>query len=218
MAAGIAAINQIYVGFGAAFVDFDNDGWEDLAVTNGHVLRFPTGIQRRQHPVLLQNQGGRFADATARGGAFFEQNHLGRGLAVGDLDNDGWPDLVISRMNDPVVVLRNEANTGVVCHWLGIDLVGKDYRDTVGARLILEVAGRKLTRFAKGGGSYLSARDPRILFGLGKQNRIDKLTVVWPGGTEQQFKHLQTDRYWRVMEGNDVPLAAPRLPDNKGQP
>ena len=206
-AAGIAAIDQIYVGFGAAFFDLDNDGWEDLAVTNGHVMRHPTAIKRRQNPVLLHNRGGRFQEITARGGTFFQQEHLGRGLAVGDLDNDGWPDLVVSRMNEPVAVLRNEASTETPHHWLGVELVGKDRRDVIGACFVLEAGGCKLSRFAKGGGSYLSSRDPRLLFGLGKEQRIDKLTVTWPSGREQQFTGLEADRYVRITEEESEPRA-----------
>jgi hypothetical protein len=208
LSTGIAAIGQNYVGFGAAFFDFDHDGWEELIVTNGHVLRHPRAIKRRQNPVLLRNQEGRFTEVTARGGAFFKQDHLGRGVAVGDLDNDGWPDLVISRMNDPVVLLRNVAKEETSHHWLGIELTGKDKRDVVGARMVLEAGGVKQSRFAKGGGSYLSARDPRYLFGLGKTDRIDKLTVTWPSGREQHFHDLNVDRYWRVTE-EGRPVEAP---------
>jgi hypothetical protein len=157
---------------------------------------------------LLRNQEGRFTEVTARGGAFFKQDHLGRGVAVGDLDNDGWPDLVISRMNDPVVLLRNVAKEETSHHWLGIELTGKDKRDVVGARMVLEAGGVKQSRFAKGGGSYLSARDPRYLFGLGKTDRIDKLTVTWPSGREQHFHDLNVDRYWRVTE-EGRPVEAP---------
>src|SRR5262245_7040961 len=215
MATGLAALGQLYVGFGIGFVDLDNDGWDDLIITNGHVLRHPTTAKRRQHPVLMRNEKGRFVEITARGGSFFQQDHLGRGLAIGDLDNDGWPDVVISRMNDPLVLLRNEAGSQERRHWLGIDLVGKDRRDVVGARLILEAGGQKQTRFAKGGGSYLSARDPRHLFGLGAADRIDKLTVVWPSGQSQEFSKLQADRYWRIAEGQDAPteIRAPAAKD-----
>src|SRR5262249_49270140 len=149
--AGISAIGQLYVGFGTAFTDFDNDGWEDIAITNGHVIRFPSGAGLRQKPVLLRNQGPdqrrtvNFADVPRHGGPYYRSEHIGRGLALGDLDNDGWPDLVISHLNEPVVLLRNEAKEtlGKNHHWLGIDLAGQGNRDLVGTKLVVEAAGRK---------------------------------------------------------------------------
>ncbi|MCI0682926.1 MAG: CRTAC1 family protein [Gemmataceae bacterium] len=203
LSAGIAAIGQNYVGFGTGFFDFDNDGWEDLIVTNGHVLRHPRAIKRRQNLVLLRNQAGRFVEVTARGGAIFQQDHLGRGVAIGDLDNDGWPDLVISRMNDPVLVLRNAVKDDAPRRWLGIELRSKDRRDVIGARIVLEAGGVAQTRFAKGGGSYLSARDPRHLFGLGDSDGPVKATVTWPSGKEQRLENLAVDRYWRVTEDKE---------------
>src|SRR5262249_53075871 len=152
---------------------------------NGHAIRYPTGTTRRQRPVLLRNRGGMFKDITKRGGAYFRQDHLARGVALGDLDNDGRVDLVVSHMNERVAVLRNVAPTGN--HWLGVDLAGKDNADVVGARVVLEAGGRKQTRFAKGGGSYASSSDRRLVFGLGKTGRIDKLTVIWPDGTRQTW-------------------------------
>src|SRR5262249_14889454 len=128
-ATGVAALSRKFVGFGTAFVDIDNDGWEDLVIVNGHVLRRPRGNTVKQRPVLLRNVegGGRrvFQDYTARGGPFFANPAVGRGLAVGDLDNDGWPDVVISHTNGPAVLLRNEASAGNPARWLGVKLVGR---------------------------------------------------------------------------------------------
>ncbi|HLJ96186.1 MAG TPA: CRTAC1 family protein, partial [Gemmataceae bacterium] len=173
---GIAAIGRSYVGFGTGFLDVDGDGWEDLVIANGHVVRHAPNL--RQRPVLLRNQGnGRFANITADGGPYFQTPHRGRGLAVGDLDNDGRPDLVITHVNEPVVLLRNESP---LHPWLGIQLVGRENRDVVGAKVVLELDGRRQTRFAKGGGSYLSSGDRRFLFGLGTSTQAARLTVVWP--------------------------------------
>jgi enediyne biosynthesis protein E4 len=199
-ATGIAALGLNFVGFGVSFFDLDNDGWEDVVIANGHVMRHPVGSKRRQNPVLLRNEGGRFKEITVRGGPVFQQEFLGRGVAIGDLDNDGWPDVVISRMNEPVILLRNVAKETTPHHWLGIELAGKDRRDVTGARIVLDAGGRKQTRFAKGGGSYLSARDPRLLFGLGTTERIDKLTVIWPSGREQHWDSLAVDRYHKLTE------------------
>jgi hypothetical protein len=208
---GIAALGQTYVAFGTGFLDLDNRGFEDLVISNGHVIRFPKDSTLKQKPVLMRNRGsqpngvGKFAEITRQGGDYFRGAHIGRGVAIGDLDNDGLPDLIISHLNDPVVVLHNEAN--VSNHWLGIELVGKDYRDLVGARVVVEVGKRRLTRFVVGGGSYLSASDKRLLFGLGTVEKIDKLTVVWKPGQEQVFPgdQLKTDHYWRLQEGKSQP-------------
>lgn len=208
--AGIAAIGLTYVGFGTGFVDYDRDGAEDLFITNGHVVRHPPAPgELQQRPVLLRNlfQPGmephrvRFENVTELAGPYFRKKHMGRGAAFGDLDNDGRTDVVVSHINEPVVLLRNALDNGH--HWLGIELIGKPYRDAVGARLTLEVAGRKLVRTIRGGGSYLSASDQRILFGLGPQAGSGRLTVRWPSGREQTWDSLKPDRYWRLVEGQD---------------
>ena len=136
---------------------------------------------------------------TARAGVYFQGVHQGRGLAVGDLDNDGRPDLVISHVNEPVSLLRNDA--GPAHHWVGVVLRSADHRDLVGAKVTLEVGGRTSTRFAKAGGSYLSSGDQRLLFGLGTNNKAGRLTVVWPSGLEQHWDGLLTDRYWELVVG-----------------
>jgi hypothetical protein len=207
-AAGISAIGQSYVGFGTGFLDVDHHGWEGLVVVNGHVLRYPQHAKLRQRPVLLRNLGNaRFTDITPQGGAYFRTDHIARGLAIGDLDNDGRPDLVISHQNEPGVILRNEARTGR--HWLGVELAGKGHRDVVGARVVVEVAGRRLTRFAKGGASYLSSGDRRFVFGLDTSQRVQRVTVFWPWGAEQSWAGdgLTVDHYWRLTEGTGRPSA-----------
>src|SRR5262249_8092533 len=157
---------------GTRFVDFDLDGWEDIFITNGHAIRYPTaaGVTRKQRPVLLRNEKGQFTDISRQVGSYGEKQHLGRGVGFGDLDNDGRVDLVINPPTEPVAVLRTVAGQGR--HWLGVSLATKDHADVVGARVVLEAAGRKQTRFAKGGGSYASANDPRMVFGLGGEKTI----------------------------------------------
>jgi hypothetical protein len=207
-AAGIAAIGLVYVGFGTGFLDFDLDGNEDLFISNGHVVKYPPlPAEVKQVPILFRNmrQPGdkpfdvHFENVSARAGPFFRTRMMGRGVAIGDLDNDGHPDIVLNPMNGPAVLLRNCCESGH--HWLGIQLVGQPYRDAVAARLTLEVAGRKLLRTVKGGGSYLSAGDKRVLFGLGQQDRVGRLTVRWPSGKVQSWHNLPVDRYLRLVEG-----------------
>ena len=199
--AGLAAGSQKYVGWGTAFLDVDLDGWEDLFVVNGHVARYhsETGVGRKQPPVLYRNLGGKFRDISRQIGSYHDTNHPARGVGFGDLDNDGRTDLVISHVNEPVTILRGVGGQG--CHWLGVQLVGKDHADVVGAKVQLQVGERTLTRFAKGGGSYLSSGDRRLLFGLGHEARPGRLTVTWPDGTRQHFDGLAVDRYHRLLQG-----------------
>jgi hypothetical protein len=212
--AGLARLGRQFVGFGTGFLDVDNDGREDVVLVNGHVIRYPSGSGVRQRPLLLRNEGptgpgGKtwFSDAGARGGDYFAALHQGRGLAVGDLDNDGRPDVVISHLNEPVVLLRNECPAGH--HWLGVELADEGHRDLVGAKLTLEAGGRRLTRFCKGGGSYLSSGDRRHLFGLGAEAATGRLTVAWPWGKVESWEGLGPGRYWRVTAGRSVAQEAP---------
>jgi hypothetical protein len=195
-AAGLAVLGRKYVGWGTGFIDFDLDGWEDVFFSNGHVLRFPVGEGRgpRQKPVLLLNQGnGKFLPAPKRIGPYGQSGHMGRGIAVVDLDNDGRVDVVISHINEPATVLRNIS--GPKHHWLGVQLQGAEHSDVVGAKIVLEAGGRKQTRFAKGGGSFASSSDRRLVFGLGKTQRVEKLTVTWPDRTQQEWTGLAIDCY-----------------------
>jgi hypothetical protein len=201
--AGIAALGQKYVGWGTGFLDLDHHGREDLFIANGHAIRFPQTAERAQNPVLLRNRDGTFTDLSGRGGDYFRAKHVARGVALGDLDNDGRVDAVISHLNEPVAVLRNVAPGGN--HWLGVELADKSSADFVGARVTLKAGGRTQTRFAKGGGSYASSGDRRMVFGLVGGDRIDELSVVWPDGTVQLFQGLQPDGYCRLTKGDPRP-------------
>jgi hypothetical protein len=206
-------LSRHYVGFGAAFLDVDNDGWEDLFIVNGHVLRKPLGSTLKQKQLLLRNMESRgrrvFQDYSKRGGAYFATPAVARGIAVGDLDNDGWPDVVISNTNGPAVLLRNEASAGNPARWLGVKLVGRENRDVTGTTLVLEGNSRRLTRFVKGGGSYLSSSDRRILFGLGTTEQFKRLTVRWSWGKEQIWDNLEPGSYWELREGEAAPKRMP---------
>jgi hypothetical protein len=174
--AGTAAIGQLFVGFGTVFLDFDGDGWEDLFISHGHVLRHSARGDLAQRPVLLKNEGGRFREVSQDAGEYFQRRHRGRGVAVGDLDNDGRPDLVVTHVNSPVAILRNTAPGPQA--WLGLYLP----QSATWSRVEVEIGGRKLVRFIKSGGSYLSSSDPRILIGLPSSESAVSVTAVASSG------------------------------------
>jgi hypothetical protein len=208
--AGIAAIGQKYVGWGTALLDFNLDGFEDIFISNGHAINFPTeeGVTRRQTPVLLMNTGrGKFLSAPKRMGDYGQRMHLGRGVGFVDFDNDGRVDMVIHHTNEPTAVLRNVASEGN--HWIGFQLERSKFADVVGARVLLEAGGRTQARFAKGGGSYASSSDRRLVFGLGKIDRIDRVTVNWPDGKVQEWTGIPVDKYHVLVE--DEPKTKPYL-------
>jgi hypothetical protein len=207
--AGIAPGTGRSVGWGTGFLDLDHHGAEDVFLTAGDAYRHSGEVPRAQAPVLYRNTGGgKFQDASARGGPYFRAGHVGRGAVVADFDNDGRPDLAVSHLTEPVAILHNEADTAGR-HWLGVELHGDGHRDVVGARVVLEAGGRTQTRFAKGGGSYLSSSDRRHVIGLGQADHIDRLAVVWPSGRQQQWRGLAPDRYWRLTEGQAQPQPLP---------
>jgi hypothetical protein len=211
---GIQAIGLIYVGWGTVFLDYDNDTAEDIFISNGHVVRYPPPPGTlKQKPVLLRNlrRPGdrpfdvRFQAITPQGGPYFRQASMGRGCAKVDLDNDGRLDLVVSRCNEPAVVLRNVYPSDH--HWLGLRLLGAKAREPIGAEVIVEVGQQRLHRPVKSAGSYASSNDPRLVIGLGQAERIERLTIEWPSGRDQTFSGdaLPVDRYWVIVEGEDVP-------------
>ncbi|MBP3960867.1 CRTAC1 family protein [Gemmata sp. G18] len=208
---GIGAIGGNYVSWGTGFSDFDLDGWEDIMIVSGHAIRFPTKIDRRQKPVLLSNQNGKFKPLATAGWPYLRDPHNARGIALGDLDNDGKIDAVVSHLNEPVAVLQNVTPTDGR-HWIGINLVGAKNANSVGARVVIETAGGKQTKFARGGGSYGTTNDPRLHAGLGADTKINKATVYWPSGKVEEIAGLEPDAYWTVTEGGPKPEKAAAKP------
>ena len=200
------------LGFGAVFCDVDLDGRLDLAVANGHVERESAkiyGAPYAQNAQLFLGQGaGRFHDGSSSSGPYFRNPRVGRGLAWADFDNDGKPDLAFSHNAGPVALLHNNTNT--TNFWLSLELIGdgkSSNRNAIGARVEIETANRKQTRFINGGGSYLSASDRRLLVGMGSAQKADRITVRWPSGNENVFDNVECNRRWRLRESDDSPEA-----------
>jgi enediyne biosynthesis protein E4 len=154
--------------------------------------------------LLFQNTGSGLRNMSQQSGPAFSRPMSARGLAIGDFDNDGAIDVLISNNNEAPVLLRNKV--GSQNHWLGLNLVGKKANiDAVGARVTYQAGDMKRSRMKVGGGSYLSSHDPRIVLGIGQGAKIDLLEINWPepSGLKQRFTDLPVDRYITIVEGQD---------------
>jgi hypothetical protein len=199
----VGQITLLYSGWGARFVDVDNDGLRDLFVAQSHVLdtieKTTTYLKYKQPLLLMRNTGKGFVNITATAGTAFNSPVAARGAAFGDLNNDGHPDAVIAVLDDAPIILRN---MGTRNHWLGISLTGsKSNRSAAGARVIVtNLAGQKQIFDANTGGSYLSSNDPRIVVGLGNARGVRSVEVRWPSGRVQTLANPRIDRYIRITE------------------
>ena len=209
-AVGLVATTRPLLGFGIAMVDADNDGRLDLFTANGHVNDFrPAAPYAMPAQLLVGRPDGTLADVSARAGEPFRAPHLGRGLAAGDLDNDGRVDALVVALDEPMIVLRNRSEAPG--HWLTLSLVGTaSNRDAVGAVVTVRHGGARQVATRFGGGSYCSAGDPRLHFGLGASRSADAVEVRWPSGRVDTFAGLEADCGYALREGEPAarPLAA----------
>jgi hypothetical protein len=203
--AGVAAPTIPYVGWGTAFFDFDNDGWLDLFLVNGHVYpqvdTLDVGARYREPKLLFLNQhDGTFRNISGLAGTAIHTPQVSRGAAFGDLFNDGRVDIVVENLDGKPMILREEG--GNHNHWIGFELAGtKSNRLALNAR-IKAVAGELIqVDEVRSGGSYLSQNDLRVHFGLGAHDHLDRAEIFWPSGKTESLTNLAADRFYAVKEG-----------------
>jgi enediyne biosynthesis protein E4 len=201
----IAQTTRLLSGWGLKFFDYDNDGAVDLILANGHpddmIENYSPTVKYAEPLLLFHNDGTKLHDVSASGGPAFTRSYSARGLAVGDIDNDGRLDVLIGINGGAPVLLRNRAGEGN--HWLGLKLEGvKCNRDAVGARIRWSAGGVVRSRLKNAGGSYLSSHDPREILGIGKAEKIDWVEIAWPkpSTTIQRLVNPKLDRYLTVRE------------------
>ena len=206
--AGVGLPSLPWVKWGIAFVDLDNDGWLDLFTVTGHVYpqadQIPSSPKYRQPKLVQLNQrDGTFCDASDQSGPAVLEPRVSRGLAVGDLFNDGNMDLVVEDLVGKPMVLRNHGIPGH--HWISLELAGqKSNRMAIGARLKLVAGGMTQTEEIHSGGSYLSQSDTRVHFGLGTATTVDSVEIRWPSGKMETFNGLSVDKFYSVLEGQGI--------------
>ena len=207
--AGLGLHTQ-YLGWGTMFFDFDNDGWPDLLVVNGHVYpevdKQHLGSNYQEPKILYHNNGnGTFTDISDSAGAGITSPTSARGLAVGDLWNDGRMSAVISNMNAHPSLMVNHVKSGN--HWIAFRTIGtKSNRDGIGARVSVSAGGRTRVDEVRSGSSYSSSSDMRVHFGLGQTNKIDFVQVRWPSGLSERFENLRIDSIHDLKEGTGAAL------------
>jgi hypothetical protein len=203
-AVGLETPSRYLLGFGIGLLDFNNDGRLDLLSANGHVNDFRPLIPYMMPAQLLAgSEGGRLVEVSGGAGPPWSVLRVGRGMATGDLDNDGRIDALLVSLREPLAYLHNRIDGG---HFLTLRLEGTaSNRDAVGARVEVVVGGRRLVSQKVGGGSYQSASDPRLHFGLGDAARADRVEVRWPSGRVDRYRDLSSNRGFHLREGDPEP-------------
>jgi hypothetical protein len=203
----IAPATRLLSGWGLKFFDYDNDGDPDLFLANGHpddmVETLTTRVKYKEPLLMFENTGRGYKDVSAQSGAAFSKTYPARGMAVGDYDNDGDLDVLISNNGEPPLLLRNDG--GNRNNWLGLQLVStKSNAAAVGATITWQVGERKFTRLKTTGGSYLASHDPREILGAGRGGKIDSVEIRWPSGRVDKLSNLPVNTYVRVVEGEGL--------------
>ena len=201
---GVGRATAIHSGWGAKFIDYDNDGWRDLLVVQGHVmdnieLTQPTA-HYREPLLLMHNRQGKFEDVSKLFGPVFQVPYAARGAAFGDLNNDGSVDIAINCHDGAALVLMNQGGTGN--HWLLLNTIGtRSNRGGIGAGLrLVSESGAEQHAFVSTSGSYASASDKRVHFGLGQDSRVRLLEITWPSGSVQRLENIKADQVLTVRE------------------
>ena len=203
LTSGLGANSQLHSGWGTRFVDYDNDGWKDLLAAQGHdmdnIELVSPQFRYRESLMLLRNVEGKFVDVAGVSGDIFHDAWVGRGLAIGDIDNDGRIDAVVTTKGGPVHILHNETST--TNHWLTLRLVGHtSNRDGIGAVVKVTTSQGSQWVTATTSGSYLSASDRRVHFGLGNNTTVVSIQVQWPSGLTQSLLNVKADQQLQVDE------------------
>jgi enediyne biosynthesis protein E4 len=201
-------VNRKYLGFGVGFFDFDNDGWKDLFLANGHVYSQIAArklhLSYKEPKVLYRNLGsGRFEDVSAKAGPAIRAENLGRGCAFGDFDNDGDVDVIVNNLDGPPSLLRNDGGSGN--NWIMIKCVGtRSNRSAIGTRVKVTSSGHSQIDEVMSGSSYYSQNDFRLHFGLGRATKADSVELTWPSGLKESFQNLPANHLFVLQETKGI--------------
>jgi hypothetical protein len=207
---GLGRATTLYSGWGARFLDYDNDGWKDLFVAQGHVMDnielTQPALRYREPLLLLRNNRGQFTDVSPQSGEPFKQPRAARGAAFADLDGNGYVDIVVSCLGENTILLKNGGGGN---HWLTVNAVGtRSNRDGIGARIRIVTPSGEQHGTVSTAGSYLSSSDKRVYFGLGQDTQVKLLEITWPSGTIQKLTAVKADQILTVRE--PPPSSAPK--------
>jgi len=207
VATGLGAMTQLHSGWGVRFMDYDNDGWKDLFIVQSHVLdtiqTSSPHLSYRESPLLAHNERGKkFVDVSVESGDVFQQKWAARAMAIGDLNNDGKVDVVVASINGPAWILMNQTPSDN--HWIVLNLLGvQSNRDAIGAQVKLTTVGGDQFGIVTTTGSYQSASDRRLHFGLGHADFVNRVQITWPSGVVQTLTNVRADQMLTIREQAD---------------